>query len=345
MSDHGQDVVEEVVEDAEVAALRTKLALLQQIQQLQNATGLGPTVPQQVQVQTAMPTPKNVKPPEGRYNMSLLEFRTYAKDCMDYKTLTRYTDEQIVLQMRLNMDSDLKLAVDTNYPEWRASTVEDAIKTVGEIVNQISNCAVYRKAFNNMVQSEDEKIREFSTRLRSCAADCLFLCPYDDTHDLTDYDIIELVRAGVQDKQLQQELLQKHSTLNTVQNIIQYCEDFEWAKRDKDVLMYHKHDTVGAVALSSAEYHTSQDEIVAALSVYRESKHKDHSIHPELGASKDEIIAALFTYRKMKKSKDKDGCGSCGYHHAQGKCSAIGKLCLKCGKANHLSRLCRAGGQ
>ena len=80
---------------AEIESLRTKLALLQQIQTLQAQTGLAPNVPDDHQLQrhAAVPTPKNVKPPEGRYNMSLSEYRTYAKDCIDYKTLTRYTDK------------------------------------------------------------------------------------------------------------------------------------------------------------------------------------------------------------------------------------------------------------
>ena len=72
---------------------------------------------------------KNVKVPEGRYNMNSNEFRTFCKDCRDYKKLTQYTDEQVVLQIRLNMDSDLKRAIDVNFrDEWDAYPVEDAIK-------------------------------------------------------------------------------------------------------------------------------------------------------------------------------------------------------------------------
>ena len=172
--------------DAELANLREKLALLQQIQVLQGRIG-----------GTSTAVPKNVKVPEGRYSMSLSEFKTYSRDCMDYRTLTNQTDNQIVLQLRLACDSDLKRAIDTNYTDWSTFTVEEAVKTVGEIVNQISNCAVYRKAFHHMSQGEDETIREFATRLRSCAADCAFVCPFDATHDLTDYHIIEQIRGAV----------------------------------------------------------------------------------------------------------------------------------------------------
>ena len=129
---------------------------------------------------------RQVKVPEGRHDMSLAEFRTYSKDCKDYAFLTQYSDQQVVLQMRLHMDVDLKRAIDTNYCDvWDSYTVEDAIKAVGSIVNEISNPAVYRKEFDNMEQPGDEPIREFVVRLKTCAIDCNFVCPYEETHDLT----------------------------------------------------------------------------------------------------------------------------------------------------------------
>ena len=113
------------------------------------------------------------------------------------------------------MDGDLKRAIDTNYPDWGTKTVEKAIKTVREIVNQISNPAVYIKEFDSIVEGEKDSIQEFVTRLRSCAIDCSFTCPYDEGHDLTDYMIINRICCSVFDKTLQQELLQKQGTLNT----------------------------------------------------------------------------------------------------------------------------------
>ena len=184
---------------------------------------------------------------------------------------------------------------------------------------QMSNCAVYRKTFHNMSQGEDETIREFTTRLRSCAADCAFVCPYDETHDLTDYHIIEQVRGAVFDVALQQELLQKHTTLNTLQNIVQYCEDYESAIRDKNVLKSSSNSMVGAVRSSTDIEQASQEEIIAALSLYRRTK-KGNTKEPDGGKE----------------------CGNCGEVHAEGKCSARGVLCFKCGKANHKAKVCRS---
>ena len=57
---------------------------------------------------------KQVKCPEGRYDMTPAEFRSYKQDCIDYKKLTRYTEQEVVMQLRLNMDADLKRAIDTD---------------------------------------------------------------------------------------------------------------------------------------------------------------------------------------------------------------------------------------
>ena len=67
---------------------------------------------------------KNVKIPEGFYNMSPSDFRTYKKDVTDFQQLTQHTDRQVIMEMRLNMDIDLKRSIDINYgAEWDTYTV------------------------------------------------------------------------------------------------------------------------------------------------------------------------------------------------------------------------------
>ena len=205
---------------------------------------------------------RQVKVPDGHYNMNLSEYRTYCKDCRDYKTLTNYTDNQVVLQMRLNMDNDLKRAIDTNYStSWDSFALDEAIKTVGKIVNHISNPVVYRKEFDNLYQSQDEPIREFITRLRPCAIDCNFTCPYDENHDLTDYHIINRIRCGIFDKSLQQELLQKSNELKVLPEISQFCENYESAAKDQNKLS----DESPIFSLASIDTEgLAKDEVIAA---------------------------------------------------------------------------------
>ena len=176
---------------------------------------------------------KNVKVPEGRYDMNPNEFRTYRKDCVDYKLLTKYTDKQVVLQMRLNMDSQLKRAVDTNFAEdWDEFNVNQAVEAIGKIMNRVSNPIVYRKEFDGMKQNDHESITEFITRLKTCAMDCNFVCPFSEDHDLTEYHIISRIRCEVANKRLQQELLQKSEDLDSLKDILQFCQNYEVVLRE-----------------------------------------------------------------------------------------------------------------
>ena len=160
-----------MAEDASVNELQTKLDILQQIKALHVELGIHPSTTPSTPTEPGNGTPgtpathhiKNVKVPEGRYNMSLAEFRTYSTDCRSYLKLTNLTDAKAVLQLHLNMDGDLKRAIDTNYLDWDTKTVEEAIAIVGEIVHQTSNPAVYIKEFDSMVQGTNEPIREFVT--------------------------------------------------------------------------------------------------------------------------------------------------------------------------------------
>ena len=78
------------------------------------------------------------------------------------------------------MDNNLKRAIDTNYnTSWDSSPLDKAAKTVGKIVNHISNSVVYRKEFDSLCQFQDDPSCEFITRLRSCAIDFSFTCPYN----------------------------------------------------------------------------------------------------------------------------------------------------------------------
>ena len=69
--------------------------------------------------------------------MNASEFRTFRKDCIDYQRLTNYTDKQVVLQMRMNMDTDLKQAIDT----WINGTISQPSKP-SQLLVLLSNKSV-----------------------------------------------------------------------------------------------------------------------------------------------------------------------------------------------------------
>ena len=260
---------------------------------------------------------KNIKVPEGKHDMNPNEFRTFSKDCRDYKKLTKYSDEQIVLQIRLNMDTELKRAIDVNIKDaWDAFDVEKAIETIGTLLKcKHASSVVYRKEFDRLTQHEGEDFKSFLTRLKACAADCDFTCPHDENHCLIEYHIINKIRSGIFDTALQQELLQKSETLNTLESISNYCENYESAKLDQEKL-----STNIATAAPIETVDLSEEEVLAAISQYKRNKNSE--------------------------SKKVTKCFKCGFAwpHVGGmdECPAKGKICKDCGKMNHFESVCKS---
>ena len=208
--------------------------------------------------------------PEGTYTMSPSDYRTYRKDVLTYQILTQYSE----LQMRLHMDIDLKRSIDTNFGnQWDVFNVDDALYAIKTVVLLTSNVAVYRKEFDNMVQRDGETVQEFVTRLKTCASDCSFICPFGDSHDLTDYHLINRLRSGICQEALQQELLQKQDILTTVSSIITYCEAYESAVKDKEKLSRSTNFSDPHLSINSSsftqQFDITNDELVSAVSLYR----------------------------------------------------------------------------
>ena len=292
--------------------LSTQLQIIQLSQAASN--NLNHQAPQ------AASTVKRIDTPSARYDMSAHEFRTYKKDCIDFKKLTGYSDEQTVLQMRIRMDTTLKQAVDANYLDtWDTSTVEEALEKIEALLQKVSNPVVHRKTFDELTQNNSERFTEFITRLKICATDCDFVCPFEPTHNLTEYHLINRIRSGIRDKTLQQELLQKSSTLNTLTTIVEYCTNYESAKHDSGKL--------------------SGDMVVGSINDEMDSE--------EL--SEEEIIAAISNYKKNNRTPkeqlgDKKKCNKCGFDwphtNGQDSCPAKINICKICRIKGHYERVC-----
>ena len=203
--------------------------------------------------------------------MNSHELRTHTKDCNDFKKLNACTDEQAVLQMRMNMEEPLKQAIDAKYAhKWDAFIVKEALDAVGTILKRTTNPVVFRKQFDGMVQSKSESVKEFITRLKICAADCNFVCPFETTHNLTEYHLINRVRSGVANNKLQQELLQNSAQLNTLDLITDYCENYETSQQDIQQLQ-------GEVpSIASNDLYVSHEVLVAVVSMYRKTSVVNH---------------------------------------------------------------------
>ena len=173
--------------------------------------------------------------------------------------------------MRMNMDEALKQAVDANYSDtWETFTVTQALKAIETLVKRTTNPVVFRKQFDGIVQTNTESMNEFFTHLKICAADCDFICPFEPTHNLTEYHMVNRIRSGVADKKLQQELLQKSDQLNTLKLITEYCLNFETSQEDQKKL----ESDAGSIAAAQV-VDLPPEELAAAVSFYKKNKRGD----------------------------------------------------------------------
>ena len=124
-----------------------------------------------------------------------------------------------------------------------------------------------------MKQHDSERFKDFEMRLKACAADCDFVCPFEATHDLTEYQMINRIRSGVYDPNLQHELLQKSDTLNSLALISAYCENVELAKTDREKL---KKNPMSIAACAIPDQELSQEEVVGGISAYKRSKQQQN---------------------------------------------------------------------
>ena len=97
--------------------------------------------------------------------------------------------------------------------------------------------------------------------------------------------------------------------LNSLENIILYCESFESAKADRDRLQ-EEPSSVGSIDVNGL---SKEESAIAA--------------------------AAVTSYRKSKSLKN-GNCTYCRLKHGKS-CPAYEKKCTECGHMNHAAEVCR----
>ena len=165
-----------------------------------------------------------------------------------------------------------------------------------------------------MRQDRDELIRHFVARLRGQANICNYSipCPHCNTNvAYTEQVLRDITTCGMEDNEIQLDLLGKQTQNMTLEEVIQFIEAKEAGKRSGGRL--HKTQTLNATR-----------------SQYQKEKH-----------------AAL----KPKPPSSKETCHHCGQHghgrHAstttqKAECPAYGKKCEFCGRTYHFEAVCLA---
>ena len=233
--------------------------------------------------------------------MTRPQFRKFQQDWVVYKQLTHLQPAQFMAHLYNACNEEVQISLINMHPDFLSLNEEDALKVIEPIVTVRSNPAVHRKAFGELMQGENQSIKNYVVCLRSAATDCAFQCPNPECqHDLSSINIKDQFIRGLNNSTLQAEILAKTNQLKTLEDVISYAESFETAIRDQTSLSNQTNPPDTAYKFNT--------------------KNKQPSAN--------------------QKSKGKcNGCGE-EPHNRPNKCKAWGKDCNNCGKTNHFASVC-----
>ena len=119
-----------------------------------------------------------------------------------------------------------------NFLEMGKTTMLNAIE---QVVTKSVNSPVHRMNFGNLMQHENEPIKDFLVRLRFMVVDCEFICPAY-SFDLSNSNLKDQFFRGLQNETLQTGLSVKASQLTTIEDIVKHAEAFKTAVREESQL-------------------------------------------------------------------------------------------------------------
>ncbi|XP_014676386.1 PREDICTED: uncharacterized protein LOC106816320 [Priapulus caudatus] len=180
---------------------------------------------------------------------------------------------------------------------------------------------VARVTLHNMRQDRDEPIRSFGARLRGQAGVCKFImtCPgCSDDVNYTEAVLRDVLTRGLEDTEIQLDLLGDKNQEMTLEEVFQFVEAKESGKRSASRLI--DPHTNGAEAVSSSYKRGINDSL------------KDRSRYDNTNIDKSELCSYCgkkgHGVRNLAKVRQKE-------------CPAYGHTCQRCDKNHHFDSMCR----
>lgn len=234
----------------------------------------------------------------------------------DYVQATKITGQEKVIQLleccEETLRKDLTQSAGGSLINKPVETVIAAIKTLAV---REENVMVARVTLHNMRQDRDETVRSFGARLRGQAGICKFniQCPSCDLSvNYTDAILRDTLTRGIEDPEIQLELLGNPDQDMTLEQVFKFVEAKESGKRSASRLVENQN-----VDSSSSSYRKTQKQNV---------KQKINTI--------DKSISCSFCGKK--------GHGrNSPYQIRKEECPAFGKTCNHCNRENHFETACR----
>ena len=183
----------------------------------------------------------------------------------DYVEATKVTGKDEVLQLLECCDEELRRDVTRMVGSSLTNkTAEEALAAIRTLSVREESPMVARVALYAMHQDRDEPVRTFAARARGQARTCKFTqdCPqYSTAVDFTDTMIRDVVTRGLDDQEIQQDLLGDRNQEPCLEEVIQFVESKESGKRSA-IRLLDSH-AVGAI---SRYNRSKKDEIKASNS-------------------------------------------------------------------------------
>ena len=286
-----------------ITLLGHKLAIIKCANQLQQSTpSTPPTTVAKASVTAHLST--------LTLEMTKVQFRKFQQDWLVYKQLTNLQPAQASAHLYNACNEEVQMSIINTHPDFSQFDEKKALEIIEPIVTVNSNPAVHRKAFVELLQTENQSVKNFVVRLRSAASDCAFECP-SCKFDLSAMNIKDQFTRGLNNTTLQAEIFAKTNQLKTLEDIVGYAESFETALRDQSTLASTNNQTETAYKFS-----------------HRKKKQQQQQQQQQ---------------QQLQQQQPCNGCGG-EPHHRPTQCKAWGKDCNNCGVTNHFASVCRQKG-
>ena len=179
----------------------------------------------------------NVDPPPIKSEMTTAEFRKWITDWDVYRQISDISGSDIALYIYNACDEDTQSAIVNTEDNFFAMDFDDILVLLQNLVTKKSNPAVHRLTFSNLIQGDNEAVKDFVVRLKSAAKDCEFACPNPEClMDLQPNHVMDQLIRGIRNTALQTDILAKAESLKTLNDIVKHAEAFEAAMHDQSQL-------------------------------------------------------------------------------------------------------------
>ena len=235
----------------------------------------------------------------------------------DYVNATGITGKQAVIQLleccEESLRKDLTRSVGGSLLD---QNINDVLASIKSLAVREENVMVARVNLHNMTQDRDEPVRSFGARIRGQAGVCKFITTCQSCQAEVNYTeaiLRDVLTRGIEDQEIQLDLLGNPNQNMTLEQVFQYVETKESGKRSASLLI-ESHN-----ANSSSSYKRNNQ-------VSLRNKSNNETVSPEPCSYCGKVGHGKRAPARVRKNE----------------CPAYGKDCKACDKPNHFESVCRS---